>query len=299
MNNNETVVFLVVGDLHGRIPNIHSQQFDAIISPGDICGDDIKELFIQYENEKNRYKSFESFLSSNLKLLEEKQRKSLQKGELILNYLSSFNKPVFLVPGNWDFSKYCDGINHDVSLGGDDNPFETLVNKYFNVYNLEQTSMNFRGVTIIGYGSTSAPEILFEEQLHSKDNQELEELCQRYEFFAHVNETLTTLFTKTSNPLLYLTHNPPYGCSLDIISNNNSEELDNNHNGSILSRFLIEDFSPILCISGHIHERYGSDYINSTYCINSGFGEDVNTLVTINTSNNSIEKVEFLGNNIL
>ena len=38
---------LVIGDLHGRKPDIHFKEFDAIIFVGDICSD--KELGVWYK----------------------------------------------------------------------------------------------------------------------------------------------------------------------------------------------------------------------------------------------------------
>ena len=44
---NKILKFLIVGDLHGEKPNIHFKNFDAIIVPGDICGDSVKQYHFE------------------------------------------------------------------------------------------------------------------------------------------------------------------------------------------------------------------------------------------------------------
>jgi hypothetical protein len=40
--------FLIIGDLHGRMPRIYFKEFDAIIAPGDFCSDKgIREVFMK------------------------------------------------------------------------------------------------------------------------------------------------------------------------------------------------------------------------------------------------------------
>jgi len=39
--------FLIIGDLHGNKPKIYSNDFDAIIAPGDFCSDALRKYMFQ------------------------------------------------------------------------------------------------------------------------------------------------------------------------------------------------------------------------------------------------------------
>ena len=44
--------FLIIGDLHGKMPRIHFKEFDAIIAPGDFCLDHAKEyMWMSYRSQ--------------------------------------------------------------------------------------------------------------------------------------------------------------------------------------------------------------------------------------------------------
>jgi len=39
--------FLILGDMHGRKPNIHFKNFDAILCVGDFCSDALRKYIFQ------------------------------------------------------------------------------------------------------------------------------------------------------------------------------------------------------------------------------------------------------------
>ena len=153
--------FLIVGDLHGAMPVIHDNTFDAIICPGDICGDDMRKyvdevILLRSELGDGVEIDFEGFCS-------EKERKkleklSIKKGRAVLEKLNSYGKPVFLVPGNWDNTPYQDGTFEDFNKINqiEENIWRDEIIKGFeNVFDVEFKRKTFRGVTFIGHGSTS------------------------------------------------------------------------------------------------------------------------------------------------
>lgn len=294
MNKDSLVKFLIVGDLHGDVPTLHFKNFDAIICPGDICGDDIRP----YVKELMRIKSknpldettIEDLLSEGE--LEEIDRISLEKGRKVLEHLNSFEKPVFFVPGNWDFSPYLDGLDRSEDIG----KFDSILDGLDNVINVEHTSYSFKGITFIGQGSTSAPEPIRESDREWGEMIGDEEILERYHFFSEVIEKLHSLFTTSQSPIVFLSHNVPLNTTLDKINSPHSY-AHNEHYGSRIARMFVDEYQPLLCIGGHIHEGYGKEQVGKTLCVNAGFGGDVNTLVTINVSTKKIEKVEFCGKN--
>jgi Icc-related predicted phosphoesterase len=263
------ITFLLLGDLHGNIPKIFSKQFDIIISPGDICGDrsDIVD----------HYDDFEEY--------------ALEKGKKILSFLSTFNKPIIVVPGNWDQTPYRDGLAPYTT----NHPFSKLLKSFPLVHNVEYTSFKQLGFTFIGYGSTSAPEPII---ITSKNKVEvIEEELQRSIFFKKQFEKLNVLFEKNKNEnIIFISHNSPYGTSLDLI-NNPLSYADGEHYGSIIAKTLISTHNPILACSGHIHEGVGVEVIGKTHCVNSGYKGHINVLIHFNKKTLELEEIEFIGEN--
>ena len=267
------LTFLILGDLHGHIPTFHKEDFDAIFCPGDICSDDLRLVTDENYNPELDYEEL-----------------SLQKGRKVLEYLNSLNKPVFLVPGNWDQTPYGDGqgeYTRDPNL----NPWENIKQGLSNIHDVEFTKILFNGLAIIGHGSTSAPEPLIIGDL---DEHDLANLDSRELFFRERFYELDKLMKQEELPIIFISHNSPYGTTLDLIDNVNSP-VNNEHYGSGIARVLIDENQPLLSISGHIHEGVGQEVLGKTTCINSGFKGDINVIVEINLEKKEVEKIEFLG----
>lgn len=293
--NKNIIQFLCIGDLHGVKPNFHSnlEKIDAIICPGDICGDDIRPYYLKYYKLKEKYKKlkFEKICPKyKEKYLE---FKSLRKGRKILKYLNSLNKPIFLVPGNWDQTNHRDGLDN---INKKDN-WNKIKKGLKNIHDIEFSKKTFKNITFIGHGSTSTPEPL--EKKIKKNFENEEDYIQysiRFKFFSKIFKKLNSLILKSKNPVILISHNTPYKTKLDKI-NNPKSPVHNKHYGSVITRNLIDKHQPLLCISGHIHEGFGKTKIKKTTCINTGFGSNVNTIIEIDLEKNKIIKIEFLGEN--
>ena len=274
--SNNIVTILALPDLHGKIPILlleNKPEFDIIISPGDVCLDNLRgEEIINFKKA---------------------QEKSLKVGKEILEQLSRFNKPIYLVPGNWEPTKFCDGIKRE-----NKDKFKEMIKKLPLVHDCEYKSIEIKNypITIIGAGSTSAPEIISQVELNSrlkqeKDSEEIEELQERYSYQKKKLEIVDELFEKISkgknNLNIFLTHNSPYNTPLDIIKNP-FNPLHNQHYGSILGRTIIEKHQPELVISGHIHEGVGICRIKNSICLNAGYGDNIYHLISIDISKKKV-----------
>jgi Icc-related predicted phosphoesterase len=301
--------FLILGDLHGNFPkiNVDLEKIDAIICPGDICGDYIRPYIKKYieVKSKNLNKKIDFHEICPKWKTYYLEKKSLLMGRRLLKYLNSLGKKVFLVPGNWDQTPYIDGfgsnvgkIDLSIDLNNKKNPWKKIKKGLNNIIDVEYKKVNFNGIEIIGFGSTSAPEIL---EKPKKKNYVSEEIYNRdlirYKFFNKKFKLLRRLFLNCKKPVIYISHNAPYKTKLDKVNAPNTY-AHNKHYGSIISRKLIDDYQPILNISAHIHEGYGKTRLKKTICINAGFGGEVNTLVEIDLNKNKISNVEFLGKNM-
>jgi Icc-related predicted phosphoesterase len=79
--------------------------------------------------------------------------------------------------------------------------------------------------------------------------------------------TIDTLVPDIKNPWILVTHQPPFHTKNDRIAFGI-------HVGSKVIRRFIEDFSPLVCFTGHIHEGTGIDTLNRTKLINPGPARD-------------------------
>jgi hypothetical protein len=64
-------------------------------------------------------------------------------------------------------------------------------------------------------------------------------------------------------PMVLISHEPPYNTAID-------NARYGGHVGSVSVRTFIEQYQPLLCISGHIHESRGIDAIGPTRIVNPG-----------------------------
>ena len=301
--------FLIIGDLHGNKPEIHFKDFDAIIAPGDFCSDKYerplwKEWFSYVnKNKKNLKHDFNSFVRKVLKIkkstLKQYEVKSLKEGRKILKYLNSFNKPVFIVPGNWDKSY----LGKEESSKSGKDPFKRYQNIYRmfsakttnkiltkglkNIYDCQFKLYKFKGINIVGYGLSSFPERPPLRKIKSK--QQKVKIVKKYQELFHRLVKAYQVKEK-KYPTLFLTHNVPYNTKLDVVISKGSY-AHNKHYGSQIAREFCKKYQPLVCIGGHIHEHFGKDKLGKTTIINAGFGSYVNTLLEI--KENKITKLKF------
>lgn len=70
-------------------------------------------------------------------------------------------------------------------------------------------------------------------------------------------------FLKESKPFIFVSHQPPFGTSVDRFANGE-------HTGSLAIRNFLEETQPLIAVSGHIHEAVCVDRIGKTLLVNPG-----------------------------
>lgn len=145
------------------------------------------------------------------------------------------NAPVMFLPGNYDMDL-----------------------QYTALYKLDmhKKCKTIDGVKFAGYGGAPVftPGIPQKISVVFDEYREKDKLfSEPYNFFSHCD------------PHILLIHNPAYG-TLDKIQGRG-------HHGSWGIRNFIDEYSPKVVLSGHVHEDYGILKIGKTWCINpANFG---------------------------
>ncbi len=278
--------FLIVGDLHSQKPKIHFKDFDAIIAPGDFCSDALRKYMFEalasyLKDKSSKIEWYDLVGKEKAKSMIEK---SLVDGRKILEYLNSLDVPVYIVPGNWDWTAEKDS---DWDFLKKDR-YKMLIRGLANITDTNHKIMGIGDYQLIGYGISSGPEYpQYREELERLKPKELAERKKRYE--ENYNR-VTSLFERVSKPIIFLSHNVPFNTPLDKITDKKSPRY-GYHYGSLIAREMIERYHPLVCIGGHIHEHFGKCKIGKTICINAGFGSDVN--VWMELEKDKIKKLEF------
>jgi len=276
------IKFLIVGDLHGSKPEIYIEDFDAIIAPGDFCSDAPRKYMFQALKEPDSKIKWYDLVGKReaRKMIE----KSLSDGRKILEFLDSFGVPVYVVPGNWDWTG---DKESDWDFLKQDH-YKTLIKGLSNIVDVHYKIADIKDYQIIGYGISSAPE--YPQYKEEMEKLKPEELAKRKRKYERNLEKVSSLFEKASKPIIFLSHNVPFNTPLDKITNKDSPRY-GYHYGSLVVREMVERYQPLVCIGGHMHEHFGKCKIGRTVCINSGFGSKVN--VELELSGNKIKKLKF------
>ena len=148
----------------------------------------------------------------------------------IINGIRFFNSQVFAVPGNCDYPE----------------AGEYLTGEGFNLHG---ESRFFQDITFMGLGGSlpcpgKTPNEYYEHELDS--------------FLKHAVQQ-----SGTDSSLILVSHQPPFNTLNDRIGLQQ-------HVGSEAVRRFIEQYQPLLCFCGHIHEGVGIDEIGRTKTINPG-----------------------------
>lgn len=278
--------FLIVGDLHGNVPNIYYKNFDAIIAPGDFCSDAARKYMFQamMERIKNPKSKVQWYDIVGKKKAKDMIKQSLSDGRKILEKLNSLNIPIYIVPGNNDWTSYKESkwnferINH----------YKSLVKGLENLIDVHNSLVNAEEFQFIGHGITSSPEYpQYKEDLKRYNKKELNKIKKDY---TKDLKQISSVFEKSSKPVIFMTHNVPFNTPIDKIVNKESPK-NGYHYGSLIARKLVDKYQPLICIGGHMHEHFAKCKIGKTVCINTGYGPFVNILLEL--EENKIKKLEF------
>lgn len=159
---------------------------------------------------------------------------SSSDAEMILNRLRAVNSSILAVAGNLDRP----GVERYLETNG---------------ISLHGRGRTVAGLGIVGLGGSNYTPFNTPNEF---SEQELGALLAAG--FAQIKDTKN---------FILVSHTPPLQTKTDRLANGQ-------HAGSKAVRNFIEAKQPLLCLSGHIHESRGQDYIGNTLIINPGMLRD-------------------------
>lgn len=236
---------LAISDLHGKVPDIGDavNDVDLIVSVGDFCSaHKIRALEFRYWSDKRHWSKI-----IGQKKARKLVRQDMVSGKKVLSQLNKIGKTVLIVPGNVDYPD-CVGFVKEKTY-----QYEEYLKRFDNVLDVEFSLADIGEYQVIGYGRSSFPERLGDKKARRE-----------------IVKTLSSLFKKAKKPVIFLSHNVPYNV-LDKVAMKSSPAF-GQHIGSDITREIIERFSPLLCICGHMHESQGVKKVGRTTVVNDGWG---------------------------
>jgi len=277
---------LIIGDQHGQIPNVHFKDFDFIMCPGDFCSDKLRvHMFKAYKWNLKYPKNIKYWWEIIGKFKAKKEvQKSVKDGRKLLEFLNKLGKPVYVLPGNWDWADK----GHYPWKYLQTNFYKQNIKGLKNIKDCHMKIHKMGDYSVVGYGICSAPEYPQDEK--TKSRYDKKELLKKKKEYLKTKKNVDVLFKKAKKPIIFFSHNVPFNTKLDKITNKESP-MYGKHFGSVIARELIEKYQPVFCEAGHMHEHYAKDKIGRTVCINSGFGKNANVLVEL--EGNQVLSVKF------
>lgn len=279
---------LVVGDFHGKFSNaqfnkLKKENPDAIFSVGDFCGNPKwTKIFFKYFYAKSKKEKEEVPKKYHNQLIKE-EMVAMKRGIEVLKKIKKFDKPFFTVHGNWDPNPY--GTDLGTSKEEMDSPsflkkFHRLMKKDFEFIDFKLK--DFGDFVIVGGTSSTHPGKInkksldatlkkYEETDPKEGRKIVATKIRQYRFRERRYIKLFSKARKKKKPVVFLTHNSPYGTRLDKIRDKKAPKIvRGQHYGSYVERLMINRFKPDLVLCGHLHENFGKQKLGKTLVVNSG-----------------------------
>ncbi len=240
----------LLADIHGSEKNLNQllnhfkkEKVDLVLIAGDIAATVSYKLIIRsfIATKKLSRSNYATYAySSALDLFDRFQIKSLKK---ILKRLNRCSFPSIIIQGN------SETVNASLFLKEESERSSNLF--FIDNEILELPEFKF---TFIGYSGTLPA--VYRRAFASPGEKPLAQMREELEGMEKK--------IKGTNPIIFLTHDAPYGTKLDIIKSRNEQ------GGNKALTEFIERVKPIINVHGHIHENRGAARFTETFLINPG-----------------------------
>jgi Icc-related predicted phosphoesterase len=276
---------LAIGDFHGKFPEKlrkEAKNVDLVVSVGDYFPFTLKKLFFRY-----CYKTDSDLWEViGKRKYKEITLRDLRKGEEVLKKLNDLSVPIITTIGNYDKTHVLDTYDLKKTKGwkwDEQDFFVSMIKKFKNIKRFDYKYVKFKNLIFIGgYGGSSPGEI--KSKNYKKYKNKLENLFKKLKK------------ENKNKKVIFIFHNLPYNCKLDVIRDKNAPEIvKGEHYGSKLIRGIINKYQPILGIGGHMHENQGKCKIGKTLIINTGAAcEGKAVLIDFDDEKGKVKNVKFI-----
>jgi Icc-related predicted phosphoesterase len=273
---------LAIGDFHGKFPEKLrklAKEVDVILSVGDFA--DTSELRkIEFKHwEEVKKKSIQKVIGKEryTKLL--KQQSSSQQG--ILETLSKFKKPIFVIYGNSDL---LDKEAEKFSVSGLKSQCKKLDIKL-----LKKDLTKFNNLTIAGFSGYRGA--MSKKMTKASLYQKIKVFYYNKKWNRKLN-VLSKQIKETKN-VIFLAHDVPYGYFDKI--NNKESPLNNQRIGDKFLTDFIQKSQPELFLCGHMHEYQGIKKLGKTKIIEVGPAyEGKGVIIDFNEEKGKVRTIKFV-----
>jgi Icc-related predicted phosphoesterase len=234
---------LFLSDFHGHMPDVSRWAPELVVAGGDYCEvDEIRQLkFAAMTRGLHATQWTELIGAARAEALIDR---ALAEGSAVVAALADCGVPVLAIPGNSDrvglYAPEIASRHHPrpdrPEVDGRVTDIETRI--------VLRGELAFAGLG--GWSGPTNPERLDREVA-----------------------VLTTMSRPAAAPLVLVSHNVPYGSSLDGVNN---PDLPDFAQGKLVGSHrclaVMAALAPSLCLSGHLHENYGRiERIGETLCV--------------------------------
>jgi Icc-related predicted phosphoesterase len=234
---------LFLSDFHGHLPDVSRWKPDLVVAGGDYCEvDEIRQL---------KFAAMERGLHAThwTVLIGERHAhdlidRALAEGSAVVAALADCGAPVLAIPGNSDRVGLYAPELAEKHLPRPDHP--QVEGRVTDI----ETRIVVRGeLAFAGLGGWSGP----------TNPQRLDREVA----------TLASESRPAGMPLVLVSHNVPFGSTLDGVNNPDLPDFAQGKMvGSHRCRAVMTALSPSLCLAGHLHENYGrTERIGETLCV--------------------------------
>lgn len=234
---------LFLSDFHGHLPDVSRWAPDLVVAGGDYCEvDEIRRL--KFEAMARGLHATQWTELTGERHAHDLIDRALAEGSAVLAALSGCGVPVLAIPGNSDrVGLYAPELAERHRPRPDRPQVEGKMTDI-------ETRIALRGeLAFAGLGGWSGP----------TDPERLDREVA----------ALSAMSRPAAMPLVLVSHNVPYGSTLDGVNN---PELPDFAQGKLVGshrcRAVMAALSPSLCLAGHLHENYGrTERIGETLCV--------------------------------
>jgi len=234
---------LFLSDFHGHMPDVSRWAPDLVVAGGDYCEvDEIRQLKFAAMGRGLHATKWTELVGE--RRANELIDRALAEGSAVIAALGECGVPVLAIPGNSDrVGLYAPELAARHLPRPDHPEIEGRVT------DIETRIVMRRDLAFAGLGGWSGP--------------------TNPERLDREVAALTAMSRPAAAPLVLISHNVPFGSSLDGVNNPDLPDFAQGQMvGSHRCRAVMSALAPSLCLAGHLHENYGRvERIGETLCV--------------------------------